>query len=70
LATCFGWTWEYIDEHMTLPRLDAMKDYWNDNPPLHQLVAAYLGHKPVASKTDEMGTLDDFVKAMGGLKNG
>lgn len=40
---CTGWTWEYIDEHMTLPRLAEMSAYWKNNPPLHSMIAAYFG---------------------------
>jgi len=28
---------------MTIPRLTEMAEYWKINPPLHFLVAAYLG---------------------------
>ncbi|TDR82207.1 hypothetical protein [Paludibacterium purpuratum] len=28
---------------MTIPRLAAMNRYWQDNPPLHSMVAAYFG---------------------------
>jgi len=28
---------------MDLPRLKAMNDYWDDNPPLHPMAKAYLG---------------------------
>jgi hypothetical protein len=28
LACETGWTWEYIGEHMTLPRLYAFDRYW------------------------------------------
>lgn len=41
---CFpGWTWEYIDDHMTVPRLSTFTEYWKSHPPMHLLVAAYLG---------------------------
>lgn len=39
----FGWTWEYIDQNMTLPRLQSMNRYWKKFPPMHVLVAGYLG---------------------------
>ncbi len=51
---------------MTLPRLDAMREYWANNPPVHQLVAMYMQYKPPAKK-NEPGNLEDFIKAMGGL---
>ena len=38
-----GWTWEYIDQNMTLPRLEDLNRYWAQYPPMHRLVAAYLG---------------------------
>ena len=41
-----GWTWEYIGECMTLPRLTAMTEHWKKYPPVHKAVAAYLGIKP------------------------
>lgn len=46
-----GWSWEYIDEHMTLPRLAALTRYWDQFPPLHVLVAGAVGYearKPAA----------------------
>jgi hypothetical protein len=45
LIACTGWTWEYIDDHMTIPRLSAMTRYWNQNPPVHVLVAGYIGYE-------------------------
>lgn len=38
-----GWTWEYVGEHMDIPRLRKMQHYWEENPPLHVLVASYMG---------------------------
>lgn len=46
LITVTGWTWEYIDMNMTLPRLYSLTQYWRDNPPLHILIGAFLGVKP------------------------
>ena len=48
-----GWTWEYIDENMTLPRLYEMSEYWAEHPPLHLLVAAVVGAKPKKQETQE-----------------
>jgi len=42
------WTFEYIDEQMTLPRLAALSAYWQHSPPVHISIASYLGIKPVA----------------------
>lgn len=44
LLTCFpGWTWEYIDANMTIPRLKEITAYQKQNPPTHVMIAAYLG---------------------------
>lgn len=32
--------------HLDLPALRALQDEWRQHPPVHHLVAAYLGHKP------------------------
>lgn len=54
MIACTGWTWEYIDNHMTIPRLSAMTRYWNQNPPVHVLVAEYMGYEAPA-KTPAAG---------------
>lgn len=41
-----GWTWDYVRDHLDMPRLQAMYDNWRDQPPLRAMVAAYLGIKP------------------------
>lgn len=40
-----GWTYEYIDEFVTLPRLNALDAHWAKHPPVHMSVAAFLGIK-------------------------
>ncbi len=60
VACATGWTWEYIGQCMTLPRLYAMQDYWKGAPPVHESVAAYLGIKaePVAPPAAAEEALD------------
>lgn len=57
MLTCFpGWTWEYIDDHMTLPRLAAITKFQDKNPPLHWLVAAHMGvHEHQAKAANKSG---------------
>jgi hypothetical protein len=43
MAMTFGWTFEHIDEFVTLPQLKEMSRFWKKNPPIHQMIAAYLG---------------------------
>lgn len=44
MLTCFpGWTYEYIDINLDMTRLAEINEYQEDFPPLHMLVAAYMG---------------------------
>lgn len=51
LLTCFpGWTWEYIDREMTIPRWRAIQAYQKAHPPLHIVAATFCGvNKPSGS---------------------
>ena len=48
--TVTGWTWDYIEDNLTLPRVYALMNYWGKHPPLHVMVAAYLGIKDEAEE--------------------
>jgi hypothetical protein len=51
---------------MTLPRLMALNRYWDDHPPLHFLMAAWMRYKPKHSGRDswvDRGlTVDQCIK--------
>ncbi len=51
VAIATGWTWEYIGQCLTLPRLYAMLDYWKQFPPLHESVAGALGIQPSSTES-------------------
>lgn len=40
-----GWTWEYIGERLTLPRLYALQKHWATYPPTHIMAAMWCGYK-------------------------
>lgn len=40
-----GWTWDEVGR-LTLPRYRALYRRFKDHPPVHWMVAAYLGIKP------------------------
>jgi len=51
-----GWTWDYVRDHVDLPMLQALEDEWLDRPPVHHLVASYLGYErpaQIEAKNDE-----------------
>lgn len=41
-----GWTWDQVRNELDVPRLKALNAYWKKQPPVHLLVAAYLGYSP------------------------
>jgi hypothetical protein len=43
LIAATGWTWEYIGEWMTLPRVYALFDHWKQWPPMHITAALFAG---------------------------
>lgn len=63
--TNFGWSWEYVDEQMTLPRLYAIWKQWRRFPPLHMMVGAYFGYGKEAPKQPQ-GPLDGLFESMSG----
>lgn len=55
-----GWTWDEVGR-LTMPRLKALNRYWKKHPPVHLLVASYLGYEmPVEFETESE---DDTVDA-------
>jgi len=43
---------------MTVPRMEELTRYWNDNPPLHVMVAAYLG---IGTAKKDSGNLEELM---------
>lgn len=71
LIDAFGWSWEYIDEEMTLPRMEAIAKRWETVPPLSVSVAgiaAALGIKREPKKTvAEEQNIDELAALFGGI---
>jgi hypothetical protein len=44
-----GWTWSEAGT-LTIPRLNALMRQWNQCPPVHRMVAAYVGWKAPAEE--------------------
>lgn len=60
MISVLGWEWEYIDEYMTVPRLEALHKYWKQAPPLAEAFAAFVG----IESTPE-GTPEDLMRELG-----
>ncbi len=73
LMTAFGWTWEYIDDNMTLPRYYEISRQWEKWPPMHLAVLAYMGYteKPsedsVSKKDGNEISVGDLQQIFGGV---
>jgi hypothetical protein len=44
--TCTGWTYSYVEEELDMPLLVMLAEEWEENPPVHMLLAAFMGYKP------------------------
>jgi hypothetical protein len=71
LMDAFGWSWEYIDEEMTLPRMAAISKHWDKIPPLSISLAGIamaLGVKKPEKMTAEkaQSSMDELLGMMGG----
>lgn len=60
-----GWTWDYVAEHVDLPRLEALTRYWEGHPPTHVMVAAYFGIKPTETPPTTPTGEQDFSHLLG-----
>jgi hypothetical protein len=75
LVASTGWTWEYIDERLTLPRLKALNRYWAHSPPPHILLRHALGFKPAirtsqaANSEQDLQVFMQHFRAAGGTVN-
>lgn len=56
IAQCLGWTRQTIDE-LTWPEVQEHFEYWDEHPPVHLLVAGYLGYKPKKQESGDFGEL-------------
>lgn len=59
LIACTGWTWDYIENQMDIPRLASMNSYWAKHPPLHVMVQWFMGIEEKSVAGDLMGDDDD-----------
>lgn len=41
-----GWGWAQAEAELDLHRLSALTRHWRAQPPVHQLVAAYMQYEP------------------------
>lgn len=58
MCQSLGYTWDYVEQHIDLPRLAAMNRYWDKHPPVHIMVAAYLGY---GDESVEHGSMDELA---------
>lgn len=74
LCTVMGWTWEYVEEHMTLPRLYALIETWKQQPPAAVSlanIARALGWQPAAAtptaRPAKKRTREEILAEFGGM---
>lgn len=52
-------------DEFDLKGLRALYGYWNEHPPVHELVGAYMGVKSKKPKTKTSSSLRDLVSELG-----
>jgi hypothetical protein len=74
IATATGWTFGEIDQ-LTLMEVNELFDYWQEYPPTHVLVSAYLGggnQGGLGRRRSRQGAqdLDELLLAVGSQRSG
>lgn len=67
--TCTGWTWKYIDEHVTLPQVEALSQFWiHTPPPAIQLrrIARFVGLPEPKTEQPKKRTLQEDLRELAG----
>jgi hypothetical protein len=64
-----GYTWDEVGK-LTIPRLKAFTRYWQKQPPVHVLVAAYMGYKASDQPTQTQSKELDAIAAEAPLIKG
>ena len=61
-----GWAWSTAEAELDLHRLHALTRHWRQCPPVHVLVAAYLGYeapRTVGATTEATGELAQVLSS-------
>jgi hypothetical protein len=53
-----------VDE-LTVPRLMALNRYWANHPPVHIMIAAYLGVKPRETRKNTEHDMRELIAMFG-----
>lgn len=67
MIACTGYTWDEVGK-LTIPRLKALKAYWDVHPPLHLMVEAYLGINSGAPTAKTSEALDQMLPGTPSIK--
>lgn len=66
--TATGWTWEYIDNHVTLPQVEALSRFWSHTPPVAiqlRRIARFLGLPDMPSAAVAKPEVPDRPRSLG-----
>lgn len=59
-----GWTFAQVGE-LTLMEYSDLRRYWADHPPLHLMVAAYLGYGKEKKEKPKFTTAEELASSLG-----
>ena len=58
-----GMTWDEVQDQLDIPSLGAFTRYWESHPPIHLMVASYLGIEPKGEAAGKPKRIDDKTLA-------
>ncbi len=58
-----GMTYDEVLDQLDFPALQGFTDYWRSHPPVHVMVAAYLGIEPQSKPSDKPREVDESTIA-------
>lgn len=63
LIASFCWTWEYIDNYVTIPQLAAITKYQSNHIPVQTMIQGYLGIDTTKKEViEEKQSFNEFMQ--------
>ena len=69
LSASFGWTLEQASQ-ITLAELQGIRQYQDKHPPVHALVAGFVGFEPPKDESDSSDGFDELLAQSGNQQSG
>ena len=65
MVACTGWTWDYVADEVGIDQIISLNKYYEENPPLHLMVKAFLGIGGKKKPENDFGEFMQELKEAG-----